>query len=240
MSLIRAVIVEDEPLGRELLETKLRDNCPQVEIVGSFATAAKAMQGIQSLKPNLVFMDIGLDTITGLEIYQRLRHLNFEAIFITTSRELPDPIHALRLGASDYLSKPYTDEELIEAVERATPKILQRISHLHLVNSGKEYFIPIADLLYCKAAGNYTEVYAQRHNGVQFVLVSETLGRIEERLPPDRFFRIHRSALVHREYIRGINRQDGGLRAMMSDGQELDISRDKRSDFFHWMGVHED
>jgi len=240
MSLIRAVIVEDEPLGRELLETKLRDNCPQVEIVGSFATAAKAMQGIQSLKPNLVFMDIGLDTITGLEIYQRLHHLNFEAIFITTSRELPDPIQALRLGASDFLSKPYTDEELIEAVERATPKILQKKSHLHLVNAGKEYFIPIAELLYCKAAGNYTEVYAQGQKGVQFVLVSETLGRIEERLPPDRFFRIHRSALIHREYIRGINRQDGGLRAMMSDGQELDISRDKRSDFFHWMGVHED
>jgi two-component system LytT family response regulator len=238
MNTIRAVIVEDEPLGLELLETKLRENCPHVEIIGSFSTAAKAMQGIQALKPHLVFIDIGLDTITGLEIFERLHHLRFEAIFVTTSRELPDSIEALRLGAVDYLSKPFTDEELIDAVNRAYPRIMNKVTYLHIVSRDREQFIPVADIITCKASSNYTEVSYKSGNKTKSILASETLKSIDERLPPDRFFRIHRSFTISRDHIVGINRTDG-LRASMSDGQELDISRDKRGDFYRWMGLNE-
>lgn len=238
MNTIRAVIVEDEPLSRELLETKLRENCPQVEIVDSFATAAKALKEIQILKPQLVFLDIGLDTISGLDIYESLHDLNFEAIFVTTSRALPDSIAALRLGAVDYLSKPFTDEELIDAVKRAALRILKKITHLHIVCSGREYFIPFEEIIFCQASSNYCEVHYKGANGAKKVLASETLADVEKRLPDDRFFRIYRKYVINRDHITGINRIDG-LRAIMTDGHELLIAQDRRANFYRWMGLNE-
>ena len=238
MKKIRATIVEDERLGREALERKLKTYCPQIELVGSHATAIQALQGIPQQKPDLVFLDIGLDTLSGFELLNRLNHLDFEVIFTTTSRD--HPVDAIRVGAVDYLSKPFTDEELVDAVNRAEQRISRKFPAeepvLLIVGSNRDHLIPMHKIMYCIADSNLTEVHVDGE--ARFVLASETLGKLELRLPSDKFFRIHRSACINRDYLKGINRHEG-LRAMMTNNRELIIARDKKNEFYRWMGLHD-
>lgn len=235
MEKIKAVIVEDELLSMENLRLKIKNNCPVVHLAGEYQTCNDALKGIQQERPQLVFLDIGLDTLSGFDLLKRLKHLYFEVIFTTTSHE--HHIEAIRAEAVDYLSKPCTDDELIDAVNRAVARIRKNMpppKYLHIPGMGKDLMIPIDQIMYCKAANNLTEVYVLDEK--RYALSTDTLKKVEEKLPALQFYRIHRSQCVNRDYIKAISRTTG-LVVVMKDGTELDIARDKAEGFYEWLGI---
>lgn len=235
MEKIKAVIVENEKAAIENLEDMLQENCPIVELVGIFQTYKDALEGIQKVKPHLVFLDIGLDTKSGFELLKPLKHLYFEVIFTTISRE--HQIQAIRVEAVDYLSKPFTDDELVDAVNRAAIRIRKNMpqpKYLHVGGVREDLIVPFDKIMYCKADNNLTELHL--FNEKSFVLSSDTLKKVEEELPSDQFYRIHRSHCVNRDYIKSINRNTG-LAVEMKNGTKLEIAKDKKEDFYRWLGI---
>lgn len=235
MDKIKAVIVEDEALAVQNLRRKIGENCPGIEVVASYQTYEEALNGIQQAKPLLVFLDIGLDTHSGFDLLKRLKHLYFEVIFTTASRE--HYVNAIRAEAVDYLSKPFTDDELAEAVERAIGRIRKRMpppQYLHVRGREKDQIIPLARIMFCKADDNFTNVHLADEK--RPVLATETLRLVEERLPSAQFFRVHRSQCINRDYVKGISRAKG-LAVVMKDGTELSIAREKEEQFYAWLGI---
>lgn len=235
MEKITAVIVDDELPAVENLRFKLQNACPEVDVVGAFSTSQEALTGIQRKKPQIVFMDIGLDTLSGFDLLQRLTHLHFEVIFTTTSRQ--HHLEALRAEAADYLSKPFTEDELALAVERAAVRIRKNIpppKYLHIPGVGKDLIIPVGQILYCKAANNMTEVYVVGEK--RYALAADTLKTIEGRLPSGQFYRIHRSHCVNRDFIKAILRESK-LAVEMQDGAKLEIAQERKVEFYEWLGI---
>lgn len=234
MEKIKAVIVEDELLSIENLRLKIKNNCPAVYLAGEYQTCNAALEGIQREKPQLVFLDIGLDTLSGFDLLKRLKHMHFEVIFTTTSRE--HHIEAIRAEAVDYLSKPFTDDELVDAVNRAALRIRKNNppQYLHVPGVGKDLIIPIAEIMYCKAANNFTEIHVAGEK--RYALSSDNLKKVEERLPESLFYRIHKSHCVNRDFIKAIIRETG-LKVQLKNGSDLEIARDRKDGFYGWMGI---
>jgi two-component system LytT family response regulator len=116
MSNIRTVIVEDEEPGINNLVEKLKRNCPQVEVVDICRTAPEAMTNIPLHKPDLVFLDINLGSLNGFDVLNYFGTIDFEVVFTTDYDQYV--INAIRVNALDYLLKPISEQELVEAVTR--------------------------------------------------------------------------------------------------------------------------
>ncbi len=235
MEKIKAAIVENELPAIENLQRMIQTYCPVVELAGTYQTYDKALEGIQKGKPQLVFLDIDLGVKSGFDLLKPLKHLYFEVIFTTSSQV--HHLQALRAEAVDYLSKPFTEEELIEAVDRAVVRIRKnrpQPTFLHVPGVGKDLIIPIDQIMYCKAANNLTEVHILHEK--RYALASETLKTIAEKLPDSQFYRIHKGHCVNRDFIKAISRVTG-LAVHLKDGSELEIARDRKEGFYEWLGI---
>lgn len=235
MEKTKAVIVENELPAIENLQHMIEGCCPGLELAATYQTYDQALIGIQKVKPQLVFLDIGLGGKSGFDLLKPLKHLYFEVIFTTISRT--HHLDALRVEAVDYLAKPFTDEELIDAVDRAVARIRKNRpmpTFLHVPGVGKDLIIPFEQIMYCKAASNLTEVHVFEER--RYTLASDTLKNIEEKLPSGQFYRIHKSHCVNRDYIKAISRVTG-LEVLLKDDTKLEISRDRKEGFYEWLGI---
>lgn len=142
-----------------------------------------------------------------------------------------------QLQAAETARKIAEKQQEQQRVETKTPKAPTPI--FHIVTPTKEYFIPTAKIIYCKAENNFTEIYVEGED--RFILASETLGKLALRLPATDFFRIHRSYCINRHHLKGTNRSDGnGIRAIMSNQEELSIAHSKKAEFYLWLGLTHD
>lgn len=242
--MIRTIIIEDEQKSRDLLDTMIRKNCPDLEIIGQAADVAQGIELIRTAKPDLVFLDISMPNGTGFEVLEKVSDLSFELIFATASDQ--HALKAIKYSACDYLLKPIDSDELIQAVNKvikkkknpsATDNLQFLIEHLKRTDenfqkitlpTGNAYeIVNIRDIIRCEADGSYTTFYL---NDKRKLVISAGLKHYEELLPEIDFIRVHHHHLINMNHVLRFLKEDGGY-AIMSDGSKIEISRRKKEAF---------
>lgn len=251
--MIRSVIVDDEEKSRKLLRNLIKDYCDQVEVVDMADSMDSAIQVIKKNKPDLLFLDIEMPDGNGFDLLENIGGLQPEVIFTTAYDQYA--IQAIHFSVMDYLLKPINIDELKAAVKKVEKKINEQVEKQSINQSLKVLlenhkaqtsdrkiglptqnginFVPIKDIIMCKAEGNYSIIYliGRQHQEI----VSKTLKEFEDMLKDFNFFRVHRSYLVNLNHIKEYSRTnqsadydgDGGSVVMVNNAH-IPVSRDKR------------
>ncbi|MCA9743801.1 MAG: response regulator transcription factor [Deferribacteres bacterium] len=240
MQQLKILIVDDEPPARKKLRTFLK-NRPEVSAVLEAGDGIAAVASIEQDKPDLIFLDIQMPGMTGLEVIEAVGSEAMPAVVFVTAYD-QYAIEAFDVQAVDYLLKPYDaarfEMSFRRAVERLASRresiaaILQAFDHLQqhgknleriLVNSGQRYFfIKTAEIAYISAE----EKYVQLHTVDKKYLIRETMTRLEQRLDPAQFVRIHRSFFVNLDSIREMQPwSHGDYILILKNGEKLTVSR---------------
>jgi len=247
---IRTLIADDEPLARKGIRVRLEPQ-QDISIVGEATDGEEAAEYIQTLKPDLVFLDVRMPGIDGFEVLDRVAPVHMPlTIFVTTYDAYA--IRAFEVHAVDYLLKPLSEARLNEALQRVRHELLLRdelegsqnrlmrllefvrgagsesqFSHRFVVREKDKFIIVAArDIDWIESAANYVEL----HSGKKLFLVRETMRTLESRLDPNQFARIHRSTIVNIARIKEITREGtGDFEVMLLDGTKLRMSRSYQS-----------
>jgi len=239
---IRSLIVDDETANRENLAGLLHRYCPKVEITGEAATNEEALDLINTLNPDLVFLDVRMPGGDIFSMLEKVKDVRFGIIFVTAYDEYA--FKAFQFNALDYLLKPVDINKLIDSVNRAIESISLREENLRLKNlvdnqkrpdqdkrialaqDDKIDFVPVRQIVRCQAESNYTRFMLENHREI---LVSHTLKDFEAALESCGFIRTHQSHLVNPIHIHSLIRRDGGY-LKMSDGSSVPISRSRKDE----------
>ncbi len=236
---IRAVVVEDEPLARQTIKDFLQgEDC--VEIIAEAADGNRAVALIDDLRPDLVFLDVRMPGLTGLQVLENIKH-DPEVVFTTAYDD--HAVTAFELEALDYILKPFGRERfrqmltrvklrLVEsshepsARERALnalkPKPVETLRRLFVRDRRSRLVqVRVAEITRLVGADDYVELHA----GEKSYLVKVTLNEFEQRLDPKHFRRIHRSAIVNLDHVVSCKPIDRRLCLKLSDGSEVIGSR---------------
>ena len=240
---IRALIVDDEPLARERIRELLKSE-PDTECVGECSSGSAAVKSITRLDPDLVFLDVQMPECDGFEVLRSLGRQRLPAVIFVTAYD-KYALRAFEIHAIDYLLKPFGQTRFESALERARDQIrynqgcsasnlLALVNHLRqsgsaerfIVKSGGDVlFLRPDEIDYIEAADNYLNIHAGKEN----LLLRETMQRMERRLDPRQFLRIHRSTIVNVERIRKLQAGPAGDHlVVLRDGRQLTLSRSYR------------
>ena len=245
---IRALVVDDEPLAREMIREMLGDDS-EVEIVAECANGREAVDSIKSLKPDLVFLDVQMPEIGGFEVLESLEPESTPYIIFVTAYD-QYAVRAFEVHAFDYLLKPFDHERFDAAWQRVKAQIKvdqggerdrhilalleelksgpRHLERLVIKNGGRVFFLNVQDVYCIESEGNYVRVYDNQKG----YLLRETISNLEEQLDPMQFRRIHRSAIVKIDRIKEMQPWfHGEYRIIMENGKELTLSRNYRQNF---------
>ena len=211
MHKIRCIIVDDEPLAVELLVGYVR-RTPSLELVGAYTDTVEALSEINSRKPDIVFLDIQMPDMNGLEL-SRILPLDTRVVFTTAFKEYA--FDSYEVEAIDYLLKPIRYQKFLEAVAKAERWVDMRNSRVNARSmtddrcsaffkvDGQFRNIKYADILYVAAMKDYVVLKLQSDQSP--VVVHITMKSIEELLPSSQFMRVHRSYIVAKDRISSID-----------------------------------
>ncbi|HSH50750.1 MAG TPA: LytTR family DNA-binding domain-containing protein [Bacteroidales bacterium] len=239
------IIIDDEKNAREALEKIIhRYFSSHLHIVFMSDSVKEGVFAINEFKPDIVFLDIEMPEENGFKLFDYFDIYNFEVIFTTAYKQYA--IDAIKFAALDYLLKPinYIDlrEVLIrlEKKQKNTSNTEQIEAFLSTINSTNGNFSKIAlptldgfqmekvnNIVYCQAEENYTKIFTNRNEAI---LVARTLKSIEEMLPEELFFRIHKSHLVNMNYIKSYSKTDGH-KIKLDNGIVLDVATRRNDEF---------
>ena len=245
--MIRTILIDDEPSAVNVLALLLKKYCKnEVEIVAKSNSSEEGINLIKKHKPDLVFLDIEMPNMSGLDLLKTFTNPGFRVVFVTAHDTYA--VEAFKLSAIDYLLKPVDSDDIMRTVMKIkndntqNPKFLsQQISQLEKIlyanhSSGtkigigmadKVIFIQISDIIYCEASGSYTKVYLL--DGTK-LLSSKSIGSFDNILSYHKFFRIHHSFLINLDKIKEFHRHSGGV-VIMSNNVQLEVSQRKHKDF---------
>jgi two-component system LytT family response regulator len=245
MGMIKVIIVDDEQSARESLVNCIQHYCDGISIVGLGKNVADAVDLIYRFSPDIVFLDIEMPMGNGFTLFEKIKNPTFETIFTTAYEEFA--IKAFRVSALDYLTKPIDFRQLQEAILKFKQKQKvelreQRIELLieNMTNRPNEFnkivipdvdgfsLINISEILYCQADGSYTHIHFLKGKKIT---TSKLLKSIEDLLPSETFFRIHKSHLVNLNLIRRYSKIDGN-QLILENETVLDISDRQKKPFF--------
>jgi len=247
--MITSIIVDDEIKSQESLKKILISFCKDVEVLATCQNVATAKEAIAQFKPDVVFLDVQMQRETGFDLLSSLETIDFDVIFTTAHSEYA--IQAIKFSAIDYLLKPIDVEDLQRALSRVRQKsqpdfheqVKQLLQNLKIGNAEKFkltlptsdglIFVLASDILYCKASGNYTEIFMQ--NKIKH-LISRPLKEYDDLLSTLNFFRVHHSYLINLGFIKSYTRGEGGY-VVMSDETSIDVSRRKKEAFLERIGT---
>ncbi|SIO54189.1 LytR/AlgR family response regulator transcription factor [Chitinophaga niabensis] len=246
MSEIKAIIVDDEQHCIDALQTMLQKKCPEVTVLAGVNSVQDAKQIIDDLRPDLVFLDVEMPHQNGFELLKLYDKVHFDVIFTTAYEQYA--LKAIKFNALDYLLKPFSVQELQEALrkfhERRLNKqdnstaplevFLQNMKTLQQTNKkialptiNGLVFMPVQNIVRCESTGNYTKIF---FTDKKQLLVSKPLKEFEELLTDVDFFRIHNSHLINLQQMESYIQGEGGF-ALMSDGTQVEVSRRRKADF---------
>ena len=236
--ILNALIVEDEANSREILRNYVSKYCPNVIVQGEAASIQEAIELIRKNALDLVFLDVEMPYGNAFDLLDQLPNRTFETVFVTAYNQYA--MDAVNTHAAYYLMKPINIDELIKAVDYVSEiktkeealegKVLQPNLHrvegkITLPQQDGFQVLNVADILYCKADDNYTEIYLENKK----ILVSKTLKYFEEALSQFSFARIHKSYLVNVNEVIKYKKGKGGS-VVVSNGKELLVSASKKKD----------
>jgi two-component system LytT family response regulator len=246
---IRAVIVDDEPAARRGIRLLLERDAG-VEIVGEAASGEEAVALIQRVRPDVAFLDVQMPGGDGFEVLQRIGPGQAPAVVFVTAYD-EHALRAFEVNAVDYLLKPYDDARFAAALQRAKDEVrrrqvetvnarlvqlldfLQRTApgptgeekvtdRIMVKSSGEIFFLKAAEIDWIEAEGDYMKF----HVGGRSHLMRETMARLEARLDPRPFVRIHRSTIVNIDRLQKLSPSFGGeYVVILRDGTKLRLSR---------------
>jgi two-component system LytT family response regulator len=236
--MIRAVIIDDESKGIEILKLLVKHHCPEIEMVGQSDDINDAVVLIKEKLPDLIFLDIEMSGGTCFEILEQVKALDFHLILVTAHSEYA--VKAFRYSVVDYLLKPVDIIELKEAVEkvkslmaeeRNMPKIDQELTAAKLTirvpHQHGAVFIQMLDIIRLEAEGAYTRIITVKKE----YLVSHNIKMFENILDMNLFARVHRSHIINVTKVRRIIEGKVVL-AELTDNSRIEISRRMRNTFF--------
>ena len=222
---MKAMIIDDEPPARRELR-RLLTGFPWVEIVGEAGNVDQAAGMVETLSPELLFLDIQMPGGSGFDLLARLEDVP-QVIFTTAYDE--HAVRAFKVDALDYLLKPIEPARLAEALGRVksaeaarTPKPHAVLEQIFVRDGSRCWFVPLREVRLLTSEGNYIRLSW----GKSQPLLGRALAALEQRLDPARFFRANRRQIINLDFIEtvelGVN---GRLHAQLRDGPEVEISR---------------
>ena len=238
MNKVTCLIIDDEKLARDLLREYL-EPFENIELLDECSKGSEAVEKINRLKPDLIFLDVQMPVMTGFDVLDEIDH---EPYVIFTTAYDQYAIKAFERNAIDYLLKPMDEERFKLAVERAMKRKkmedgriedllggLREVkhrdsydSHIFVQKSEKLFNLPVDEIVYLEASGDYTIISTKND---QFVS-SSGIGKLEELMNPDSFIRVHRSTIVNVNYLKEIERHfNGGMIVKMQSGKSFPVSR---------------
>jgi two-component system LytT family response regulator len=237
MKKIRAVIIEDEPEAKYMLQALLERYCPEVQVIGDAANLKEGVKIIKKLLPELVFLDIEMPGEKGLKLFNYFDEINFEVVFTTAYDQYA--INALKLSALDYLLKPIDLEELRATIAQFKKKqdkhLLYESMSLQLSNQTPKspkrlvlpsknsfVFVDINQIMYCLADGSYTTFACKDKKH----LVAKSIKEYSSLLEDFGFIRVHRSAIVNLAYVQELIRTRPH-NVIMADGHSISIAQSR-------------
>ena len=248
--MIKALIVDDEAPARSRM-ARLLSGFPDLRVAGEASNGLEALQAAQSLQPDVVFLDIEMPELNGLEVAEALGGEGPTVVFVTAYSE--HALKAFELSALDYLVKPVTPERLSETLEKIRRrKEPQSSAHLQkLIERLEEGRARRRMAVKCGAKYRVFEpsqvsaVIAREHYAAilvegQELLADDSLDQLAQRLDPARFLRIHRSAIINLDYLRELEHEgDRKYTAVLSDPAKtrLPVSRERLEDLRKVLGL---
>jgi two-component system LytT family response regulator len=240
---MNCIIIDDEKHCIKTLTSLLKTNFPEVNILGTCSESPKAYDVIQQNRPDFIFLDIEMPLLNGFDLLSKFENLYFDVIFTTAYDSYA--IKAIKYSALDYLLKPVDKEDLAFAIKKIKSKEssiskaqVQMASAVHnrqlpdtiaLPTADGLTFASVMDIVHCIADGSYTRMFMADKNEI---LLSKTLGDVEEMLGEYDFFRIHHSSLVNLRQVKKYIRGEGG-EVIMSNGKSLAVARTRKTDFLN-------
>lgn len=251
MEKIRTIIVDDEPLARDSMRVLLeRDS--EIELVGKCANGHEALQAIQELTPDLLFLDVQMPGMDGFEVLAQVETARLPVVIFVTAYD-QHALRAFEVHALDYLLKSYSDDRFEAALRRAKEQIRQKkvseisqrlvallddrkqgkarperdayLTRLVVKSGGRVFFLKTAEIDWIEAA----DYYVYLHVGGKSHLLRETMNGLEKQLDPRKFQRLHRSTIVNLDRIKELQPHvHGDYTVILQDGTQLKLSRSYR------------
>lgn len=242
---IKTLIVDDQLMARELLRRMLKDE-PDIEIVGMPTSGKEAVEAIDTLEPDLVFLDVQMPEIDGFGVLAQISRKKMPVIIFVTGND-DFARRAFDVHALDYLVKPCTVDRLQTAIQRARTQILSKqtdqIHHrltaliddlkaepaqhdrLAVKSDGKIVFLRMEEIHWIEAADNYVKLHVANDSH----MLRETMSALDQRLPKDKFLRISRSAIVNIEQVKELHPLfHGEYVVVLRSGTRLTLTRGYR------------
>ncbi|MFT6828955.1 MAG: two-component system LytT family response regulator [Roseivirga sp.] len=239
---MKALIIDDERLARKEL-TNLLQEYPEIDIVGEAVNAEDAIEKIEALKPDLLFLDIQMPGKTGFELLQMLDNVP-EVIFTTAYDEYA--LKAFDFNALDYLLKPIEPDRLKEAInkllKRAQPdedvtleeKKLGPSDRVFVKDGDKCWFVKLENIRLFESDGNYIKIYFDNYKP----MIHKSLNALDERLDDRAFFRASRKHIINLTWVESIESWfNGGLMVVLRGGEKVEVSRRQAARFKEMMSL---
>ncbi len=240
--MIRTLVVDDEEHARDRLSYMLKGE-ESIEVVGVSKNGLEAIKDIDTLKPDLVFLDIEMPEINGFDVLSNL-DLNILPIVVFVTAFSEYAVKAFEVNALDYIHKPFDKERLAKTIERASKTLSEKqgkvfsnklqeflkerektselVERFILKSNGSIYLVKTIDILWVEASGNYVNFITEKKKH----LMRSTMSGILKKLDSNLFYQIHRSTIVNLDYVDRIEEWSyGDYKVIMKNGEELKMSR---------------
>jgi len=204
MKKLSCIIVDDEPVARKILQ-EFTEQMPFLELLGKFENAMKAEKFLESNKVDLIFLDIEMPKVSGLEM---LKRINIESMVILTTAFPQYALDGYELDIIDYLLKPFALHRFIKAVQKAKDFYEMKTqsgnvlppSYIFIKSEKRIEKVELGDILYAEVLGNYMSIYTDRKKIIAYL----TMKSLQSQLSPTDFIKIHQSFLVNRSKIESV------------------------------------
>lgn len=246
--MIATIVADDELLARQKLRHMLSEE-PEIELVGECGNAIETVDLVRRAKPKLLFLDIRMPGKDGFSVVEELSSTSdfpMPTVIFTTAYDTY-ALRAFEVHAADYLLKPFTSERLRAAIQRAAAQIESQngadpvrvkgngqpyANRIVFKSRGRILFLPVSSIRWIGAEENYVRISTESES----YLLREPIGRIEEKLDPQMFLRVHRSSIVNLQYVKEVRTGSGPESAViLLNGQRLSMSRSYKSRMNEWL-----
>ena len=241
---INTIIIEDEEKCMYVLQQLIEEFAPECSICGTAGHVDNAVRLIETVQPQLIFIDIRIADGTGFDVLRKLPSHNFELIFVTAYDNYA--LEAIRHSAIDYLLKPIGVPEFEASIERLRKRMAEKTRYNTVESLLKKLsqqdgqdtkiaiptttgydFIDLEKILWCKSEGAYTTFYLTDKSKI---MSSRHLGAFEELLDQNNFFRIHHSVIVNMRWVKQYIKGKGGF-IVLTDDTRLQVSQRRKGEF---------